>query len=272
MEQYIIQKKGLFDLVSLIADVIRKPISFYDIDGNTISLTNDSSVHYSEFCSLLRKTNPAFEQACLTCDKEHMCLAERKRDIVVYRCHAGLYECVIPVFDPSGRLLGCFLVGQQRVPNSKIPDTIAPEFRKLYQEIEICSYEQIYRTGLLLKKLHENILSNELLGYSKKPWAEAVDLYLQNHCAQNTTLSDVAQALGYSASFLTHRFRAEFQMTFKSYQRKIRMEYAMVLLKTTSESVKETAEILGFPNPYTFSKMFKEYWKAPPSHFIKSRP
>ena len=269
MEQYVIQKKKLFELVSLIADVIRKPISFYDIDGNTISLSEDSTVHYSEFCETLRHTNPAFEKMCIQCDMVHIRQAQQKRDIVVYRCHAGLYECAIPVLDAGNRLLGCFLVGQLRV-QSNMQTGFPKQYAKLYEKMEICSYDHIFRTGLLLKKLVENILSHGLVGYYRKPWAEALELYLREHCKKNVTLKEAAHFLGLSSSFLTHRFRNEFQMTFKEYARNIRMEEAAKLLMQTS-CVKQTAENLGFPDPYTFSKMFKRYWGEPPLRYLKKK-
>lgn len=267
MEQYICCDNDLRELLLLIATVIGKPICFYDAKGTCLTCPPASSVPSGEYCTSQRRKNPAFLKACLNCDMQHIRHAEKTGIIMVYRCHAGLYDCVVPIFDPTGRFLGGFIVGQQRDATANPPETATAKEKELYWKLEPVTPEQLMNVGNLLKKLSEYILSHELLGYRKLPWAEAVDLYLKKHCTRNVTLAEVSKVIGYSASFLTHRFSSEFHMSFKCYQKKLRMEYAMSVL-LSEQSVKTTAEKSGFANQFIFSAQFKEFFGNPPSYYL----
>lgn len=286
MEQYIIRHRELRELLLLIASVIRKPICFYDVRGNCLTCPPADSAPSGEYCMERRRKDPAFLDACIRCDMEHIRNAEKTGIISVYRCHAGLYDCVVPIFNPDGRFPGGFIVGQQRAAAAAAgppgegsssagsaaatPPALAHETQNqkiLYEKLDEVTSEQLLNVGRLLKHLSEYLLSHELVGCRKLPWANAVDRYLKNHCDKNVTLDEVARAAGCSKSFLTHRFRSEFHVSFKEYQRKLRMEFALAVLKE-EHSVKSAAEKTGFPNQFTFSKMFKQYWGIPPSHCL----
>ena len=251
----------------MIADVINMPISFYDIDGNSIPLSEDSRVRYAEYC-VERRRDPEFCQACMDCDFKHVSIVQETRDTVIYCCHAGLYECMVPIFDPAGRMLGSVVVGQQRLKDTAPPPDIPEHYRELFEDTGITTRDQLEKIGALLKSLSEYILSRKMLLYSHQNWAETVDGFLRENCHRNVSLEETAAVAGCSPSFITHNFRSEFNMTFKAYQRKIRMEYAMKTLKE-ERSVKITAYKLSFPDQYVFSKAFKAYWKKPPSAFLR---
>ena len=224
MEQYIIRHRELRELLLLIASVIRKPICFYDVRGNCLTCPPADSAPSGEYCMERRRKDPAFLDACIRCDMEHIRNAEKTGIISVYRCHAGLYDCVVPIFNPDGRFPGGFIVGQQRAAAAAAgppgegsssagsaaatPPALAHETQNqkiLYEKLDEVTSEQLLNVGRLLKHLSEYLLSHELVGCRKLPWANAVDRYLKNHCDKNVTLDEVARAAGCSKSFLTHR-------------------------------------------------------------------
>ncbi|MBO1515444.1 helix-turn-helix domain-containing protein [Metabacillus sp. BG109] len=46
------------------------------------------------------------------------------------------------------------------------------------------------------------------------------------------------------------------------------MNRARELLYSNRYSIKQIADMLGYPDPYSFSKAFKKYYKMPPSQFV----
>ena len=48
------------------------------------------------FCSLIRST-PLGREACLACDRNACRMARRKKEAIVYPCHAGLIEVIAPI-------------------------------------------------------------------------------------------------------------------------------------------------------------------------------
>jgi len=77
-------------------------------------------------------------------------------------------------------------------------------------------------------------------------------------------LDNLARALGMSRSALAHRFPAEASTTVASFVRRRRCELAQGLL-AAGVPVAETAERLGFANPFHFSRCYRAVMGAPPS-------
>lgn len=78
------------------------------------------------------------------------------------------------------------------------------------------------------------------------------------------SVSEIARQTGYSPSYFSREFSKYMGMPFISYLTKKRIHYSIDLLRNKI-SVMETAQILGYSNPSTFCKHFKEEFKYPPS-------
>lgn len=78
-------------------------------DENGVAITK----HYSncEFCSQYTKLSGDGLRRCQECDRQAALRALRKGKPVIYTCHAGLTDFVVPIM-LEGRFLGCFLGGQ----------------------------------------------------------------------------------------------------------------------------------------------------------------
>lgn len=65
--------------------------------------------------------------------------------------------------------------------------------------------------------------------------------------------------------YLSRLFKAETGENFSSYLTRIRMEKAKELILKDTFKVKEVAEMVGFKNPYYFTKTFKKYYESAPA-------
>ena len=61
-----------------------------------------------------------------------------------------------------------------------------------------------------------------------------------------------------SISQLNRLFKKETGMTSKNYIDSIRMDIAAEMLASSTASIKQIAKELGYPDPYHFSRRFKE--------------
>ncbi|WP_428929305.1 helix-turn-helix domain-containing protein [Marinibacterium sp. SX1] len=78
-------------------------------------------------------------------------------------------------------------------------------------------------------------------------------------------LDQVAEELGVSYSTLRRLFRAQTGMSLKRYQDEVRIRRACELLRSSDQSVKEIAGLLGYNSPYHFSSQFRKATGLAPS-------
>lgn len=90
--------------------------------------------------------------------------------------------------------------------------------------------------------------------------------YLQAHFAERLTLEDLAEVAQVSRSTLAHRFRARMHCTPMAYQRQLRVEAALRLLRTTDRPLRDIAMEVGFADAFHLSRIVKaETGQAPSS-------
>jgi AraC-like DNA-binding protein len=107
-------------------------------------------------------------------------------------------------------------------------------------------------------------MSNEYFGYVYK----ALE-YIENNYYKNITSSDIAGHIGLSAGYLTKQFKNRLYMTPAAYIRKFRIAKAMELLQTTSKSITEVANEIGYSDISLCSRIFKQTTGKSPMSFKK---
>ena len=90
--------------------------------------------------------------------------------------------------------------------------------------------------------------------------------YIHNHYA-HARVSDIASYIGITRSYLTHIFKQRMDISPQEYLLSYRLEQGSRLLRTTKMSVQEIAESIGYENPLTFSKMFKNAYGVSPKYY-----
>lgn len=82
--------------------------------------------------------------------------------------------------------------------------------------------------------------------------------YLQKNYKDNISLSQLADYLQINKSYLSLLFKQEIGVNFTNYLNNIRIDKAKELLLHSNYKAYEIAKLIGFDNPYYFSKVFKE--------------
>jgi AraC-like DNA-binding protein len=95
---------------------------------------------------------------------------------------------------------------------------------------------------------------------------QAVTL-LHDDCAHAWTLDTLASRVGLSRTAFAERFRQAVGDTPLQYLRTVRMQHAVRLLSTTSQSLEQVAVGVGYQDAFSFSKVFKRSVGMSPRDF-----
>ena len=87
------------------------------------------------------------------------------------------------------------------------------------------------------------------------------------HNYTDASLAHIAGEMCLSPQYIGRLFLGESGEGFRKYKLKIKMKHAQELLKKSSMDISEIAYDLGYKNPESFMRAFKNYFKCTPSVF-----
>jgi YesN/AraC family two-component response regulator len=96
------------------------------------------------------------------------------------------------------------------------------------------------------------------------PQLKEVFDYIEANYHRGITLSDVAEAVGYSPAYLTSRVAKKTGETVNGWIVKRRMAAARPLLRDTDQTIEQIAMVLGYQNACHFSRQFRQHHGLPP--------
>ena len=277
------REKHLHEYCGIIFKLLGLVIDYISADDRTLRLS--SGARFNPFCSALRGA-PAGQARCSECDIANARLAARKKAPVCYRCHAGLHEVVVPLFDHQGTYLGCMTSGQFHLENSERASSA--DIRKLAEEcgldpLELQNaydnslavttlqlegiIEYLSMIGRHLTGLHENLIYMDKINTPAK--IEVIKKYMEENYRSRLTLGAVAKKHYISPGGLAHAFKKEMNVTFINYLNSFRVTKARELLEHTALSVGEIAYNTGFGSVSQFNRVFKVFTGKSPGEYRK---
>ena len=91
----------------------------------------------------------------------------------------------------------------------------------------------------------------------------------ENICDPDVTVERIADSLGVHRTTLNKHFKEKMKITPAVHLNMIRLQYALLLLKSTSSSIKEIAELAGFGSAGYFSKVVRKHTGQSPEEYRK---
>lgn len=88
--------------------------------------------------------------------------------------------------------------------------------------------------------------------------------YLNMHFTEELSLTQLADALGYSKYHISHIFKEKFGCSYNDYLKQLRSEHAMGLLTHSEMTVTEVCFSSGFSSLRSFYRAFHEVYGVPP--------
>ncbi len=247
-------------------------IVFFSYDGQEINVgDNRPPCHY---CGLLR-TTLGLENKCHQTDQKKQLLAARRKQLVVYQCHAKMTEATMPVY-AAEKLIGFIMIGQFRTQQTFKPpawlkksqnQTTLRQLATAYIKAPFYSPKMVENILGLFAILVEFIVTKHMINMKSNQAVEYIIAYLNKHPEEMLSLTDAADLLRCSVSSLSHRFKETAGTSFKNYQIALKLDIADEYMRTSSElSIGQIAHKLGFEDPLYFSRLYKKYRGASPKH------
>lgn len=103
--------------------------------------------------------------------------------------------------------------------------------------------------------------------------SQDIVFWIINHINANlfeiNSASDLAEAIGYSYSYLSHAFSRMMNMSIRDYIMRCKIETAKELLQTSDLTVTQIAETLHYQSIHSFSKSFKKVTGVSPLEYVR---
>ena len=149
-------------------------------------------------------------------------------------------------------------------------------FKQIILELQRCQENYEEMLTLLLKNLlilfsrkfsREQVSKN---GFLDKEMDDAV-IYFNENYNHDINIEKYAESRGMSISWFIRSFRKHTGQTPMQYIVSLRINNAQVLLESTSYTISEIAEIVGYENQLYFSRLFHKQKGCSPSQYRKRR-
>lgn len=128
-----------------------------------------------------------------------------------------------------------------------------------------------------VRKAYLLLLAGKLLELceleEQKDLKDNIVIQILDYCKQNfrsdITLTDVANALFVSKSYISHIFCCKLKINFRSYINTIRINEAALLMRQGNITITEAAQRSGFGSIRTFNRAFVKYMGTTPKEYKK---
>ncbi|WGV26731.1 response regulator transcription factor [Halotia branconii] len=107
--------------------------------------------------------------------------------------------------------------------------------------------------------------------FPSDPQLQEVFDFIEANYDQGITLCDVAEAVGYSAAYLTNRVSRQTGKTVNIWIVKRRMAEARKLLQNNNQTIEQIAKALGYQHVCHFSRQFRQHHGLPPHAWRKEQ-
>ena len=131
-------------------------------------------------------------------------------------------------------------------------------------------FSNLYRFIYLLNEEFP-LKNNQNNGYAltEPRLEEKIYEYIYAHFFNDLTINDITKEFNISRNYVFKLCKEHYGQSPKQIIQELRMNQASQLLRGSNSQVKEIAALVGYKDPFSFSKMFKDYYGHSPSQFRK---
>lgn len=253
------------------------PANILDPEGRDINLFRG----HPPFCRLLNDL-PEGHRRCVECDMRKVRGYTADKGFQFYRCHAGICEAVMPLYDKKNPLayliFGCYLddspIGEQWERTRSLldwwpdgPDALKQAFFQFrqYSQPEIQAYAETLEALSSYIQLKGMILTTEQTDLQK------LELYLDQHYMEKLSLASISQQLHIGRTklcALAKQLSGGQTLSHLITQRRIAA--AKRLLLQSSLPISAVGDAVGISDYNYFSKVFRASTGMTPSAFRKN--
>ena len=256
--------------------------NFYVLTGLRMTLFDENYneiISYPKdrlpFCEHMRK-NPEFDKLCIKSDNASFEGCRKRQKLVIYKCHAGLFEATSPITD-DGSTIGYIMFGQiaDKKHKAEFLSTLTEICRKYSNDSDIGgkiegikykSLRQLEAAANILEVCTGYILKKELIRPSRIQLFNSIDQYIMMHLNEKITIDTLCKKFNISRTRLYEAMKPYIDGGIAAYIRKKRLSKAKHLLKTTDMSISQISDIAGFTDYNYFLRVFKKEYGISPKN------
>lgn len=123
----------------------------------------------------------------------------------------------------------------------------------------------LYRLFMLMM-VQAQMGSSEI--YKKSLGPKVIEI-LKRQVSDVFDSKEIAKELDLNYSYISRKFKEETGETVKGFYQTLKVNEAILLFQSTNMNVAEISHHLNYPNPYQFSRVFKQIKGVPPSAYRK---
>lgn len=259
---------------------------FYVLTGMRIVVFDDAFQevacypnHHSRYCNVLRQSAAAIEK-CALCDKEACTKSKKYKELVTYRCHAGLVEAVTPICHEN-LVIGYIMLGQmlqtddydrswqELEPYLSGFDVPLQELKAAYYKKKNMPPEVIVSAAKIMEACSAHLYLSKMLVLRDDSLARRLDKYIGDNLKNDLSTETLCGTFGISRNRLYEMAAHCYGRGIAEHIRGLRMENARRLLADNDRKIYEVAEECGFPDYNYFTKVFKSHFGVTPREFRK---
>ena len=257
----------LLDDFSALLDI---RVTFFSTSGKF--LRRGKAMCNCDYCRMIQN-DPEGKKRCISMDADKRSEALERREIIDYRCHAGLRECIAPVWAQDVPA-GFIMFGQFRLDGDKMPEfpNSAPEQKQKMQaafdSLPCFSEEKLKSILGVLRTLIDYITVREFAVFQSDHLRTDIDNYIRKHATEDIRLPDMAKKIGKSVSTISQFLRRNYHTSFKGLLLDARLAIAEKHWRDNPHAtVAEVAFASGFRDQFYFSRVFRRRRGIPPGKF-----
>lgn len=249
-------------------------ICIYDSEGDELCYYPE---RYTPFCRQLRSF-PEMEERCRRCDRNALAECKRTRRAFLYRCHAGLTECMAPI-SLQGSTRGFIVIGQIREdPSEFVParegEAIAPSEEErlsaLWRTLPVVPRRKILAAMHVLEACAGYDRLKRFVQESGESLSTRLETFIEAHLRENLDVGTLCRRFSLSRRELYELTHTRYRCTPAEFVRLRRLGCAAKLLKETELSVTQIAEECGIGDYNYFSKIFRKTYGVSAREYRRS--
>ena len=129
------------------------------------------------------------------------------------------------------------------------------------------SYLLLFLSSLIHEKHDGNAEAKNTHDYPHHVYVEHALEFIEHNYYKNIKINDLANYIGISRNYLTNIFKKSLNISPQEYLVNYRLNKACDLLKNTNLPVSTIASEVGYDDPLTFSKVFKNFHDVSPTTY-----
>lgn len=252
-------------------------VNIFDADGKDIKLFGNATA----FCRLIQAT-PEGHRRCEECDAQAVGKCSAMCKAYQYRCHAGLKEIVVPIYDQGVPI--AYMVFGQLLDNSpqklQWEETLKTldwyggdllELKDAFFQLRQYSQRELKAFTEILEALTHYVLLEGMIHSTQYTDQQKLEMYIDQHYMEKLSLRQISRDLNMGTTKLcavAKKLSGSGSVTRLISQR--RVQAAKRLLIREDIPISSVAEKVGFSDYNYFTKIFKAFEGVTPSAYRKN--